>query len=136
MSIKSFSGARVEDMKDYLRPLIRKEPDELILHMGTNNIRDDDPREVAEGIVNVAFQIEQNSLNTNISISSILLRSDKSLNDKINETNKILRSLCKSKGWPFLDHRSIDISCLNRRGLHLNRKGSNQLTKYFDKHLN
>ncbi|XP_068734868.1 uncharacterized protein [Montipora capricornis] len=136
VSIKSFSGARVEDMEDYLKPLIRKEPDELILHMGTNNIRDDDPREVAEGIVNVAFQIEQNSPNTNISISSILLRSDKSLNDKINETNKILRSLCKSKGWPFLDHRNIDISCLNRRGLHLNRKGSNQLTKDFDKHLN
>ena len=112
--------------------------------MGTNDIRDDDPREVTEGIVNVAFQIEQNSPNTNISvtnnspsqdsyhpddlfqsrytnisISSILLRSDKSLNDKINETNKILRSLCKSKGWPFLDHRNIDISCLNRRGLHL-----------------
>ena len=72
VSIKSFSGARVEDMEDYLKPLIRKEPDELILHMGTNNIRDDDPREVAEGIVNVAFQIEQNSPNTNISISSIL----------------------------------------------------------------
>ena len=104
---------------DCLKLLIRKEPEELILHMGTNDIRDDDPREVAEGIVNVAFQIEQNSPNTNISISSILLRSDKSLNDRINETNKILRSLCKSKGWPFLDHRNIDISCLNRRGLHL-----------------
>ena len=69
MSIKSFSGARVEDMEDYLKPLIRKEPDELILHMGTNNIRDDDPREVAEGIVNVAFQIEQNSRRTLISPS-------------------------------------------------------------------
>ena len=104
---------------DCLKLLIRKEPEELILHMGTNDIRHDDPREVAEGIVNVAFQIEQNSPNTNISISSILLRSDKSLNDRINETNKILRSLCKSKGWPFLDHCNIDISCLNRRGLHL-----------------
>ena len=87
--------------------------------MGTNDIRDDDPREVAEGIVNAAFQIEQNSANTNISISSILLRSDKSLNVRINETNKILRSLCKFKGRPFLDHRNIDISCLNRRGVHL-----------------
>ena len=87
--------------------------------MGTNDIRDDDPREVAESIVNAAFQIEQNSPNTNISISSILLRSDKSLNDRINEANKILRSLCKFKGWLFLDHRNIDISCLNRRGVHL-----------------
>ena len=105
-------------MEDYLNPLIRKQPDELILHMRTNNIRDDDPRKVAQGVVNVAFQIEQNLPNTNIFISSILLRSDKSLSDKINDTDKILRLLCKSKGWPFLDHRNIDISCLNRRGLH------------------
>ena len=123
-------------MEDFLKPLIRKQPDELILHMRTNNIRDDDPRKVAQGIVNVAFQIEQNLPNTNIFISSILLRSDKSLSDKIIDTDKILRLLCKSKGCPFLDHRNIDMSCLNRRGLHLNRKGSNQLTKDFDKHLN
>ena len=136
VAVKSFSGARVEDMEDYLKPLIRKEPDELILHVGTNNIRDDNPREVAEGIVNLGFQINQNSPNTNISISSLLLRSDRpQLNDNIKETNKILRLLCNSNGWPFLDHPVIDLSCLNRRGLHLNHKGSYQLMRDFGNHL-
>ena len=51
-------------MEDYLKPLVRKEPDELTLHVGTNSIRDDDPRKVAEGIVHVDFQIEQTSPNT------------------------------------------------------------------------
>ena len=69
MSIKSFSGSRVEDMEDYLKPLIHKEPDELILHMGTNNIRNDDPREVAEGIVNVAFFKSNKTCRTLISPS-------------------------------------------------------------------
>ena len=48
--VKSFSGARTEDIEDYLKPLLRKEPEEIILHIGTKNIRDEFPRMVAEGI--------------------------------------------------------------------------------------
>ena len=35
VSVKSFSGSTAEDMKDYLKPLIRKKPDTIILHVGT-----------------------------------------------------------------------------------------------------
>lgn len=55
MFIKFFFGVRVEDMEDYLKFLICKELDELILYMGINNICDDDFCEVVEGIVNVVF---------------------------------------------------------------------------------
>ena len=50
VAVKSFSGARIADMDDYLKPLLRKEPDEVILHVGTNNIHDESSRSVAEGI--------------------------------------------------------------------------------------
>ena len=30
VAVKSFSGARIADMDDYLRPLLRKKPDEII----------------------------------------------------------------------------------------------------------
>ena len=33
--VKSFSGATTEDMEDYLKPVLRKEPGNLILHVGT-----------------------------------------------------------------------------------------------------
>ena len=57
MAVKSFSGARIADMEDYLKPLLRKEPDEVILHVGTNNIRDESSRSVAEGIINLVTQV-------------------------------------------------------------------------------
>ena len=62
VAVKSFSGAKTEDMEDYLKPLIRKEPDETILHVGTNNAKgEDSARMVADHIVNLGLQIQQNS---------------------------------------------------------------------------
>ena len=36
MVVKSFSGATTSDMEDYLKPIVRREPEEIILHVGTN----------------------------------------------------------------------------------------------------
>ena len=35
--LKSFSGATIEDMEDYLKPVIRKELESTVLHIGTNH---------------------------------------------------------------------------------------------------
>ena len=32
-----FSGARIEDINQYIIPIIKKQPDYLILHVGTND---------------------------------------------------------------------------------------------------
>ena len=32
VSVKSFSGSKAEDMQDYIKPLLRKNPDDIILH--------------------------------------------------------------------------------------------------------
>ena len=132
VAVKSFSGARIADMEDYLKPLLRKEPDEIILHVGTNNIRDESPRSVAEGIVNVVTQIQQDFPSTRLAISPLLPRSDNlELNDKIKEANKILKSFCSSRGLTLLRVTNIDLTCLNRRGVHLNRKGSSLLSNCY-----
>ena len=64
VAVKSFSGARIEYVEDYLKPSLRKEPDEIILHIGTNNIRDESARDVARGIVNLITQVQQDSATT------------------------------------------------------------------------
>ncbi|CAB4021832.1 Tetratricopeptide repeat 28, partial [Paramuricea clavata] len=55
VSVKAFSGSRVEDMQDYIKPLIRKKPDTMILHVGTNDIKDDtkSAEVVAAGVLNL-----------------------------------------------------------------------------------
>ena len=101
--VKSFSGARIADMDDYLRPLLRKKPDEIILHVGTNNIRDESLRSVAEGIVNLVTQIQHDSPTTHLAIPPLLPRSDNLvLKDKIKAANKILKSFCSSRGLTLL----------------------------------
>ena len=132
MAVKSFSGARIADMDDYLKPLLRKGLDEVILHVGTNNIRNVSSCSVAEGIINMATQVQQDFPPMRLAISPLLPRSDNlELNDKIKEANKILNSFCSSCGLTLLHITNIDLTCLNCRGVHLNRKGSALLTNCY-----
>ena len=45
VKVSSFPGCTTEDMHDFIKPLLRKNPDETILHVGTNSLRScDTPR--------------------------------------------------------------------------------------------
>ena len=124
--VKSFAGATSTDMEDYLRLIIRKEPNKVILHVGTNDISHQPASRVAQGIANLGTQIVQDSPATSIVISSILPRRDKpELSKKVIEANKLLKAFCDQNNWEFMNHTTtIDSSSLNMRGLHLNRKGT------------
>ena len=37
IKVRFFPGARIQDMYYYLVPLLRKRPDKIILHVGTND---------------------------------------------------------------------------------------------------
>ena len=45
------------------------------------------------------------------------------------QSQQMIKSFCQHNKWDFLDHKSIDPSCLNARGLHLNRKGTTVVAK-------
>ena len=88
--VKSFAGATSTDMEDYLRPIIRKEPHKIILHVGTNDISHQPASRVAQGIANLGTRIVQDSPATSIVISSILPRTDKpELSKKVIEANNV-----------------------------------------------
>ena len=55
--VKSFSGATTKAMKDYLKPNLEPSPDEVVLHVGTNDLKQKEPRHIADSIVNLARQI-------------------------------------------------------------------------------
>ena len=139
VAVKSFSGSKTEDMADYLKPLMRKTPDEIIVHVGTNDVKDDtkSAEVVAAGILNLGNQIKDKLPNTKVSFSSLIVRKDKtSVLNKINNINVILKRVCDQNNWTYVDHNNIDYSCLNRGGLHLNRKGSSLVSKNFSQYLN
>ena len=57
VSVRSFSVATIEDMKDYSIPLLRKEPNVIIIHAGTNNVRTDKPSIIVDKLVQLQEHI-------------------------------------------------------------------------------
>ena len=58
MVVKPFPGSTTEDMEDFIKSILRKDPENIINHVGTNDVNSKEPRFTAEGIVNLALQIE------------------------------------------------------------------------------
>ena len=95
--VKTFSGATVSCMEDYMKPSLRNPPDHFILHVGTNDLCSEDcSMEIAESIINLACRLK-NEIH-DVSVSTIILRTDdKKLNEKGMEVNLHLKELSKEK---------------------------------------
>ena len=62
--VKSFSGAKVMCMEDYVKPTLREMPTHIILHVGTNDVPTKKaPEQIAENIANLAIKLKRNCLN-------------------------------------------------------------------------
>ena len=120
-------------MKDYLKPELEHEPSEVILHVGTNDLKSRKPEEVAESIVDLARQIES-SCNATVTISELVCRKGK-LNQAVNIANKHLVKFCHQNERKLIRHQNITYNELNRGRLHLNFKGNEQFFKNFKTHL-
>ena len=127
--VKGFAGATIEDMDDYLKPVIRKEPERIVLHIGTNDLRNLSPEQVAKGITNLCSQINEESPNTNIVISD-----NSELAVKAPEASKLLSATCSKNRWKF-NHKAINRFCWNIRGLHFNQKGFSVIANNFSKFI-
>ena len=54
-----FSGGTIEDMYDYLKPIFKKCPDNIILHVGTNNATREPAKTVFDKLLSLKFFIEK-----------------------------------------------------------------------------
>ena len=65
--VKHFSGTTTNCMEDYMKPALRKDPNDIILQVGTNDlILDRTLRDIATSIVNL-------SLHCNLDSESIVM---------------------------------------------------------------
>ena len=133
--VKSFPGAKVEDMKSYLQPTINLKPDGIIMMFGTNNLRTDDPKEIAGNIIEMAKstarQIEH------VAVGGIVTRADSfHLDNKRKEVNLILEEHLAQVGIPYISQDNIKHSHLDHWGLHPNFAGTHILTGNIINYLN
>ena len=98
--IKSFSGSTISQMHHYAKPSLEYNPDIIILHCGTNDLRSGkNADEIANDVINLASVIKTKE--NDIIISSITTRSDK-LQKKALDVNKTLQQLCTTKAIDFM----------------------------------
>ena len=132
--VKPFPGATTGDMEDYIKPILRKDPENIIIHVGTSDVNSKEPRLTAEDIVNLALQIEGDAPNTNIAILGLVSRADDK-EGKVSSVNKVLKKFCHQNGWNFIEHNNVHLTHLSRGGLHLSKSGTALLAQNFCKYI-
>ena len=121
--IRAFPGALVDDLYDYITPLLKKKHSRIILQIGSNDAPDKSANQIFNEIMNLKRYIEDTLPSVNIYLSCPVVRMDDS------RANFVLRELDqKLKTLPnIINNDNLDITCLGKRGLHLNPKGSGRL---------
>ena len=115
-----FPGATVKNMKSYSLPSIEKNPNMLILHCGTNDLRTKKSEvEISKEIISLAKLVESSGID--VLVSGLIARGDE-LEEKRKKKNFILRDMCYDSSITFVDTPNIHADKhLNRSHLHLNR---------------
>ena len=132
VKVRSFPGATTHDMKDYLKPLLKKKPDNVILHIGTNNAVNEPSRNILNEILMLKTMVENTLPSAKVVVSNVITRTD---NGKAALTVIKLNELLEALEIDVIDNRNIGSEFLNRGGLHLKEQGSGKLAVNFLKKI-
>ena len=127
IKVRFFPGAKTEGLQYHLITYLKKKPDNIIIHIGTN----DSPYK-SEDLIYKEFLYVKQTIHKqhpdckNIVVSSPIIRTDKQ------EANSILKkytSILKKEEKKVIFQNIIMPSHLNKDGLHLNFNGSTVLAE-------
>ena len=91
VKIRTHSGATSLDIKDHIRPIIRRKPDHVLVHYGTNDLTKEDVIDTIETIKEIISDAKDESPHTTIVLSSLSIRRDvEGMSNKVNELNRSL----------------------------------------------
>ena len=102
--LTSFSGAEIRDMQDYVKPTLRENPDQIIVHVGTNDLASNKrPKHIAKSIIGVATSLKSDTYD--VLVSGIIVRNDQH-HKKVAEVNIVLKELCNVKNLYYINHET------------------------------
>ena len=109
--VKSFSGAETSHIYLHAKPTIEKNPENIIIHCGTNDINKDvDPEKIATNITNLSKSVSE-EIGSNVIISG-LVPCKEYLNVKVRNVNNMLCDYCRNRTLTFLKHDNINAKIL------------------------
>ena len=120
VKVRKFPGATTDDMYHYLMPVLQKQPDNVILHVGTNDASTCNSSEIVNYISKLRSFISQKLPNANVILSKPIIRSDTAAGKvAIEDVNKQMNDL----DFDMIDNSNLSRAHLHGRGLHLSTKG-------------
>ncbi|CAB4016912.1 Zinc finger MYM-type 1, partial [Paramuricea clavata] len=135
-NLKCFPGSTVGDMSDYVKPILRRKPDNIILHVGTNDTSKRKATEIMNDIDRLCQEIKEAAPDVEIVLSELTKREDnEKAKQTVNEVNKLLENYCTATNLSLITHNNITNTSLNRSHLHLNRYGSSIFARNIIKYL-
>ena len=130
VKVRIFRGAIIDDMKDFLKPYLKRSPTNIILHVGQNI--HDSSSVILNQILSLKNFIHTELPESNVILSNIIDRSDNNIARlKILNFNKHLNSLKVDTIY----NSNISSEHLNGFGIHLNRHGKGKLAMNLIKKL-
>ena len=132
VKVKNHSGATTENIRDFIKPEVRKKPDIIIVHVGTNDITNntksfENYKKITDAIKG-CHQIRV----TKLRISNVIIRKDKpDIEKKVIEFNSRLSKFCSKNKIDIIENENLDESCLSLKKLHLKKKGNSYLANNF-----
>ena len=102
IKIRKYPGASSTDILNYIKPSLRKKPDQIVIHPGTNDLTNNhnylnDVHKIVKMVV------KETCKNTKLCFSSLICRTDlKDIDEKVIKTNTHLKNYCKQQNLqPF-----------------------------------
>ena len=80
--VKPHSGATTTDIVDYLKPVIRKKPDCIIIHAGTNDLTSNEQIDTMANLNTMIENIRNESPEMVIALSNVVTRKDNAAREK------------------------------------------------------
>ena len=106
----------------------------VILHCGTNDLQQN--LKTVDNLKQIHDYTKANSPKTKLVISTIITRKDNiELDKKVKVMNDRLIKFASKNDFYIIDNKNIDETCLNKKKLHLNRKGNSYLANNMIKFL-
>ena len=117
-------GSNVTDMHHYITPLLKKEPDHILLHIGSNSAPYETSAKIMDDIMTLKKFIEEKLPRCNVIISQpTILTYDMKAHFTLQQvSNKIERLNLK-----HMNNSNITDVHLGKKGLHLNGRGTGRL---------
>ena len=122
--VRCFPGATINNMFYYLKPLLQKKPDYIILHVSTNDVITKTSDIILNELMELQSHIENTLPSCTVIISEPTIRLDIA---KASLTIKQINEKLRNMNINMLRNDNITANHISKKGLHLNAKGTGRL---------